>query len=555
MRYIYLVFFALLAQANLIAQNFNIVLGRPTDQSITASILFDQNVEFYLEYGTQSGAYKVTSATYKNKLNVPDEIDIPSLTANTKYFYRLNYKLVGSSKLITSPEYSFFTQRAKGSSFTFTVEADEHLYDKKGVINMYKITLANQAADKPDFMLSLGDTFGDDHNPTTITSPDLDYLYRFYRPYLGALTHSVPFYFCLGNHEGQNNYYLPMSPPNNLSVWGTLWRKYYYPNPFPNNFYTGNTESEGFNMGQPENYYAWTWGDALFVVLDVYRYQSKNADSDKPKGWDWTLGLTQYTWLKNTLEGSNAKYKFVFAHHVRGQDRGALTNAKLFEWGGYEQNLSSYTFATNRPGWAKPIHKLFVDTGVNIFFQGHDHLFAHEILDKVTYQEVPMPSDSTYEIGQLANADAYTSDALGGTGHIRVNVTPDFVKVDYVKAYLPADENKTRKNGEIGFSYTINANGTPVAQAPLAIQAGTEDEVNIFPNPVKDRIFIRTSPRFGVKTNALLYTSLGQKILETHDDEIDLRQNSIQAGTYFLKIMNDQNKEVVKKIIVENGIK
>ena len=35
------------------------------------------------------------------------------------------------------------------------------------------------------------------------------------------------------------------------------------------------------------------------------------------------------------------------------------------------------------------IHELLVQYGVNIF-QGHDHLFAHEVLDSVTYQEVPM---------------------------------------------------------------------------------------------------------------------------------------------------------------------
>jgi hypothetical protein len=63
---------------------------------------------------------------------------------------------------LSSNEYSFITQRSKGSTFSFTIEADEHLYDKKGVDNMYRITLANQAKDKPDFMLSLGDIFGDD---------------------------------------------------------------------------------------------------------------------------------------------------------------------------------------------------------------------------------------------------------------------------------------------------------------------------------------------------------------------------------------------------------
>lgn len=125
---------------------------------------------------------------------------------------------------------------------------------------MYDITLANQAADKPDFMISLGDIFGDDHEPFTVTSEELDLLHRDYRPFLGKICHSIPFYVCLGNHEGENDYYYSLSPPDNLCVWATKWRKFYYPNPYPNSFYTGNTINEPYNIGNPENYYAWTWG-------------------------------------------------------------------------------------------------------------------------------------------------------------------------------------------------------------------------------------------------------------------------------------------------------
>ncbi len=38
-------------------------------------------------------------------------------------------------------------------------------------------------------------------------------------------------------------------------------------------------------------------------------------DADR---WQWTLGPAQYQWLENTLAGSTAKYKFVFAHQVSG---------------------------------------------------------------------------------------------------------------------------------------------------------------------------------------------------------------------------------------------
>jgi hypothetical protein len=516
-------------------QKYSIILGRPTDKSITASVLLDQNSDYYLEYGTATGIYGTKTVLYSGVATVPDEIEIPNLSANTRYYYRLGYKLKSANSYTNSPEYSFITQRSPGSSFTFTVEADEHLYDKKGVDNLYKICLANQLADKPDFMLSLGDTFGDDHYPTTITSTELKNLHAYYRPFLGEIAHSVPFYFCLGNHEGENNFYLPQNPPNNLTAWATVWRKYYYPNPSPNTFYSGNTQVEPNGLGLPENYYAWTWGDALFVVLDAYRYQSASGTSEKPKGWDWTLGKAQYDWLKTTLEGSKAKYKFVFAHHIRGQDRGALTNAKLYEWGGYEGDGKTYTFTTNRPGWAKPIHTLFKDTGVSIFFQGHDHLFAKETLDGITYQEVPMPSDSTYQIGMLANADAYTENQRDGAGHIRVNVTPTGLKVDYVKAYLPADTKVGgTQNREIGFSYSI---GSPAVITPLVLETEpVADTFKIMPNPANTLFKIEGPP---LETLFKLVNPAGQTIIETKSREIDVTK--IPSGLYFLQAEGSPN--------------
>ena len=544
MRKLFFIFLvAFLGNQKLLGQNYSIILGRPTDKSISVSLLFDQNTDFYIEYGTSAQTYTKTSSTYFSSANQTYTVTLSDLTVNTKYYYRLRYKNNAVSNFNASTEYFFQTQRNKGEAFTFTVESDEHLYDKKGIRSMYQVTLNNQALDKPDFMLSLGDIFGDDHYPTTITSNDLNLLHKDYRQYLGTICHSIPFFISLGNHEGENDFYLNQNPPNNLAVWGTYWRKYYYPNPSPNSFYSGNMDNEPYGIGSPENYYAWTWGDALYVVLDVYRYQ--NVNSDKPQNWDWSLGLKQYTWLKNTLETSTAKYKFVFAHHIRGQGRGALTNAKFFEWGGYEADGKTYGFDKNRPGWGKPIHQLFKDNGVNIFFQGHDHLFAHEVLDGIHYQEVPMPSDSTYMIGKLANADAYTSDTLDGTGHIKVTVSNTCVKVDYVKAYLPKDTlDGKHKNREIGFSYTI---GTCLVTGINDIDnQNISDFVKIYPNPTSNLINLNfVSPI--IKFESIIFDEVGNQVLISNQKQIDI--STLPNGVYVLTIKTDTWQKSQKIII------
>ena len=526
------------------AQEKSIILGRPTDTSITASILFDQNVQYYIEYGTVSGIYPSVTPTYTNVSKTPDEIDLVNLVANTKYYYRMVYKLIGSANFNTTPEYSFNTQRSPGSAFTFTIESDEHLYDKKGIREMYQVTLANQAADKPDFMLSLGDIFGDDHTPTTTTSADMDALHKDYRQYLGQICHSVPFFVCLGNHEGENDYYLNQNPPFNIGVWGTQWRKFYYPNPYPNSFYSGNTTVENYGINTPENYYSWTWGDALFVVLDVYRTEispgSTPADPAKPTNWDWTLGRTQYNWMRSVLENSTAKHKFVFAHHTRGQGRGGIATATQFEWGGIDGN--QYKFDQYRPGWGKPIHQVFVDTKVDIFFQGHDHLFAKEELNGVVYQEVPMPSDITYTIGYTANAGAYPNgNAMNGTGHIRVNVSPSCVKVDYVKAYMPSDATLSHPNGEVAFTYTTG-------NCALGVNDPKPEEfLKIFPNPANTKLNIQFADASSNQHGSLTNT-LGKTILEFDTNEINT--TNIPDGIYFLKVAALKN--YTKKIIIKH---
>jgi Secretion system C-terminal sorting domain len=229
---------------------------------------------------------------------------------------------------------------------------------------------------------------------------------------------------------------------------------------------------------------------------------------EKPQKWDWTLGKTQYDWLKKTLETSNAAHKFVFAHHNRGQGRGGAIPATGFELGDMDGN--QYKFDEFRPGWGLPIHQFMVTNGVNIFFQGHDHLFALEIMDGLVYQEVPMPSDTSYQIGVLANADAYTDLTLDGSGHLRVTVEQDCTTVDYVAAYLPEDTLGAHKNREIRYSYKVGNCAVP-----------TEDQPNTArpffittPNPTTGNLTLKTSEAVSTERKIEVFDLQGSLVRE-----------------------------------------
>jgi hypothetical protein len=109
-------------------QKFTEILGRPTNSSVTMSILFDRETEVYWEYSTSSGVYSNKTATAIAGKDSPLEFDFTNLAANSQYFYRTRYRAQGaSSPFLSGPEHSFHTQRPAGSTFTFAVEADPHL--------------------------------------------------------------------------------------------------------------------------------------------------------------------------------------------------------------------------------------------------------------------------------------------------------------------------------------------------------------------------------------------------------------------------------------------
>jgi len=440
--------------------SYDVVLGRPTDHSITVSMLSSNALQVYVEYGTQSGLYASQTAPTNCLASQPLEMDLSGLQADTPYYYRLRYKGLDASSYVAGTEHAFHTQRAPGSTFTFSIQGDSHPERLNTMFDygLYARTLLTAAADRPDFYMTIGDDFSVDQIPTnSISAALVAERYTLQRPYLGLIGNSAPIFLVNGNHE-QAAAYLLDGTSNNIAVWAQNARNKYYPEPAPDSFYTGNTNAVPF-IGLLRNYFSWTWGDALFVTIDPYWGSPTCVDDNYWTGvkrtnmWDVTHGDVQYQWLKRTLEQSTAKYKFVFAHHVLGTGRGGIEEAGGYEWGGKNAN-GTWGFSANRPGWALPLHQLMATNHVTVFFQGHDHIFARQQLDGVTYLTLPNPADPNYS---LFNSDAYTNTLYktNNTGYVRVTVASSNVKVDYVKTCLPADEGSGKTNGMVDYSFTL----------------------------------------------------------------------------------------------------
>lgn len=48
---------------------------------------------------------------------------------------------------------------------------------------------------------------------------------------------------------------------------------------------------------------------------------------------------------------------------------------------------------------------------------------------------------------------------MPNTGHLRVRVAPEGVKVDYVRSFLKKDETEIQKHGMVANSYTVTSHG------------------------------------------------------------------------------------------------
>lgn len=486
------------------AASFSQILGRPTDRTVTLSVLSAAAQDAFVEYGTVAGQYPSKTPTRSLKPGEPAEFEIDGLAPGTAYVYRLRTKPSGALDFTPSVPASFHTQRKPSQTFTFAVQGDSHperpgkMYDP----DLYVQTMNLVAKDPPDFYFLMGDDFSIERliERKTLSQSAVDAIYAHQRGFLGLVGRSTPLMLVNGNHEQAAKYLLD-GTANNFAVFAGKARTKFYPLPAPGGIYSGNTEPVE-HVGLLRDYYAWEWGSALFIVIDPYWHSDapvdneagvkapqRDAGRDAPqpgennrdakrrarqqgdgqalqdppanrqgKGnrdlWQITLGDAQYRWLSKTLHESKAPFKFVFSHHVMGTGRGGVEVAGQYEWGG-EDRRGIDRFAQLRPTWAQPIHDLMRDTGVTIFFQGHDHLYARQELDGVIYQTVPNPADSTFT---AFNRQAYKSgDIFPNSGHLRVTVSPDSTKVEYVRSFRPQDEDKAegKTNGSTSHSYVL----------------------------------------------------------------------------------------------------
>jgi hypothetical protein len=342
--------------------------------------------------------------------------NVEGLSPGLRYEYEIRGPSEGGRP---SPIYSgsAVTQRRAGDPFVFALLSDSHIGSNWAFSNQGDwCTLATVAEAvgraAPDFVLNLGDMldfhdFGFNEPP-----PDAVYTRRAYRNYrllLGELLGHASHFPVIGNWEGEDGWFAPEDLNRSRQQ-----RMLYMPGPLPTTYPQSGSPAQ--------DYYAFTWGDALFVVLNVMSYTPTphllSVDAGAPD--DWTLGAEQFDWLSRTLAAARAKWRFLFIHHAVGGAAGDPENSDYGRGGGRAAHV----------GEQARVHQLMQDFGVQIFFYGHDHVFTDMTVDGIHYSE-PGSAGAPWMFG--AELTGYSQSWLE-SGWARVAVSPDGVQVAFVSA-------------------------------------------------------------------------------------------------------------------------
>ncbi|HOU90339.1 MAG TPA: metallophosphoesterase [Polyangiaceae bacterium] len=310
---------------------------------------------------------------------------------------------------------SAVTQRPPGEPFTFALIADSHigtdpLFSNQGDWETLSTVSAEVGAASPDFVVNLGDML-DFHNVGFNDPPPngewTRTAYLNYRALLGDTVGHAAHFPVIGNWEGENGNFTAEQ-----IAWSREQRLLYVPAPEPGTYPEGG--------GPGEDYYAFTWGDALFVVLNVMSYTPTEHLLSTYPGVpdDWTLGEAQLGWLADTLANATARWRFVLIHHTVGGAAADEVNAAYGRGGGQ----AAYV------GEQATVHQLLLEHGVQIFFYAHDHVFADMVVDGVHYTE----PGSAGAIWMFTQAETGYAESWLESGWGRVEVGPDAVDVALV---------------------------------------------------------------------------------------------------------------------------
>ncbi len=87
-----------------------VILGRPTDTSVTAHIVANEDMDCFVEYGTDPNEFAHRTETLSMLADDANTVLMEGLDPNTQYFYRLWQRPTDLNDFQSSDTFTFCTQ-------------------------------------------------------------------------------------------------------------------------------------------------------------------------------------------------------------------------------------------------------------------------------------------------------------------------------------------------------------------------------------------------------------------------------------------------------------
>lgn len=393
-------------------------LSSPTENSIRISALNNrQPAEFAVEW-RKDGIGEWERRLPELKASAYQVLDwvARDLLSATRYEYRVLLKHGSEEKFLPAATGSFRTQRKGPSSYTALLMTDPHTGSfppgSGPVLTLDKV-VQNAARTNPEFVLELGDNVA---WPGSREYPQKDAAgasnaYARYRRQIGPLSMNSPFYTIIGNWGGESGKF----PQESIDTVAAV-RRALLPNPNHLTYPQGGSDRE--------DYYAFSWGDVLYVMLNIQTYSKPSRPDQFPtlmadvnRIEEWTLGEKQMAWFEATLKKATERFRFVCMHHPAGGNAGDDLNT-LYGRGGAR---ACHT------GEQVKIQSLMKKHKVQIFFYGHDHVFVDDVVDGIHYT-LPGSCGAPWK---FTKQETGYERSWPDSGHAQLDVTPEQATVTF----------------------------------------------------------------------------------------------------------------------------
>jgi hypothetical protein len=174
------------------------------------------------------------------------------------------------------------------------------------------------------------------------------------------------------------------------------------------------------------------------------------------------------------------------------------------------------------------------------------------------YYNFVNPAQSYSNVGLAAKYGYTHGTILPSSGYLRVTVTDSAASVDYVRTYLPSDENSQRVNDAVAFSYSIRkpSGVTEVQAGQVAPQSFVQSQN--YPNPFNPttKIEIRVSKSEMVRLE--VFDVLGRHVATLIDQflgpgayavSFDAQKYTLPSGIYLSRLTAGAASETKKLIL------